>query len=438
MFFGDKMLNYIEKILWAIATSLILISGIYFSIMLKFPQLNLKKMLIHLFSKKKQKEGISPFSTLMLTLGGRIGVGSVAGVALAIYYGGVGSIFWMWVIAIISASTTFVETILGIIYREKDDNNNFKGGPSFYIKKGLKKEKLGILYAMLIIVSYIGGFLSIQTNTITRSLQQICFVPSYVVGIILVAGVALIIFGGLKKILNVMTKIVPCMTILYILFCLTIIVQNYNKIPDLFVNIITSAFNLKTSISGFFLCIVIGIQRGIFSNEAGLGTGSIASSTVSSDNTVEQGYIQILGIYITTLLICTLTALVIMCSNYNNIIFSNINGIEITQYAFSSHFGKIGDFSLFIFILLFSFSTILTGYYYGESSLKFLFPHISKKNINILKNITLIILFLGCIMSATLIWKLVDIAVAILAIINIYALLSLKNVIKDEVYCHKN
>ena len=392
------MLNFINKIVWLIATISIVISSLYFSMKLKFLQLKIKTIFSCLVSKTKTDE-IKPFNVLMITLAGRIGVGSIAGIALCIYIGGIGSIFWLWIMTFFSAILAYVETVLGGVYKEKD-GKFYKGGPSYYLKNGLGKKKLGGIYAILIII-------------------------------IIVIITSFIIFGGLTKISDVTSKIVPVMGVFYLLITIYIIIINISSIPNIFLSIVSEAFNFKSFYSGFLTSFVVGIQRGIFSNEAGLGTGSIASS-ISDINPVKQGYIQILGVYITSLIICTSTAFIILTSNYLQPVFNDLNGIEITGYAFSYHLGKLGDIFIFISILLFSFSTILTGYYYGESSLKYFFSTIKSKYLYILKVFTLIILFLGCILSSNLLWKIVDILVALLAIINIYAMFNLRNTVFNE------
>ena len=436
MFFGDIMLETINKISWAIATIFIVFSGLYFTFKLKGVQFRFKKMFKSLF-KNDETSGIKSYQTLMMVLAGRIGVGSIAGVALAIYLGGIGSIFWMWIIAFIGASNSFVETALGIMYKEKDEGNIYKGGPSYYIKKGLNNKFLGGLYAIIVIFSYVGGFLSIQSNTITKSINQITTVSPVIIGIIISIVTAFIIFGGIKRIANTASKIVPFMTIGYVLIAIYICIVNIDTIPNIFLSIIKDAFNLKPFLGGFLGTLVIGVQRGIFSNEAGLGTGAIASSTVETTDASSQGYLQMIGVYITTLIICTSTAVIILTSPYQNLILNDVNGIEITQYAFTYHLGNIGNYLVFISIILFSFTTILTGYYDGESSLKYFFKKPKKRYILYLKLGTIIILFMGCMISSTTIWAFVDILVAIEAIINIYALIMLRKDVEKEVKSSK-
>ena len=424
MFFGDTMV-ILNKVLWAIATIFIVLSGLYFTFSLKGVQFKIKTMFKSLFIKE-ETSGIKPYQTLMMVLAGRIGVGSIAGVALAIYLGGVGSIFWMWIIAFIGAANSFVETVLGVIYKEKDENKVYKGGPSYYIKKGLNNKFLGGVYAIIVILSYVCGFLSIQSNTITKSLNQIFTISPIVIGIFISVITSFIIFGGIKRIAATASKIVPFMTISYVFIAILICIKNIDIVPDIFFSIIKDAFDLKPFFSGFLGTLVIGVQRGIFSNEAGLGTGAIASSTVDTNDSISQGYIQMIGVYLTTLIICTSTAIIILTSPYQNIILNDVNGIEITQYAFTYHLGNIGNYLVFISIILFSFTTILTGDYDGEASLKYFFTNIKKIYLLYLKVLTIIILFLGCLIKSNTIWLFVDILVAIEAIINIYSIIMLR------------
>lgn len=420
----------INKILWAIATVLIISSGIYFSIKLNGVQFKFKDIFKSLKKDNKNSENITPFQTLSMALAGRIGVGSLAGVALSIYIGGIGTIFWMWITAFLCAPNAFSEGLLGVLYHEKDGDNVHVGGPSFYIKKGLNKKKLANIYAVLIIVTYVFGFLSIQSNTITRSITEVIEIEPIVIGVIITILTALIIFRGATGIIKASSKLVPIMSIIYIGSALFIILSNINKLPMLFLNIIIEAFNFKALGMGVFSSFIIGIQRGIFSNEAGIGTGAIASATTDTNNSVKQGLLQILGVYFTTLVICTLTALVIMLSDYSVLDLVDINGIEITNFAFSYFIGTFGRITIIFSIILFAFSTIVAGYYYGESNLKFL--NRNPKLVIILKISTLMILLFSSVISATFLWNFVDAFVAILGIINIISLFYLqKDIVKE-------
>ena len=373
-----KQINYF---LWIITIIVIIFNAFYFSIKLKFPQFNIKLMLKSLKSKDVNK-GISVKETLFMSLASKIGTGSLAGIAFCIYYGGVGCIFWIWIISFFLAINAFLENYLALKYKEKD-GIYYKGGPSFYIKNGLNKKKLAMLYSVVVIFSYLCGFLTIQNNTICT-----LFYDTY--------------------------KIDPFI----------ILIINFDKLGYAFSYIIKSAFNIKSFTSGVLGSLFIIMQKSIFASEAGLGTGAIASGATSSNNYVKQGFIGVVSTYFINIVITTITGLIIILSNYKSVYFSNINGIEITNYAFNYHLGHFGEGMLLILILLFAFSTIITGYYYGESNLK-LFTS-NSKIIFLLKIFTCIILFIGGVSSSTFVWSLVDIFIAILALVNIYAIFKLK------------
>lgn len=412
-------MKLLDSILWASATILILYSGIFYTFKLKFVQFRFIDMFKNLFKKTDSK--VSPFESLMIVLGGRIGVGSIAGIALSIYLGGVGSIFWMWIIGFISAPLSFSETILGIKYQKKV-NDEYIGGPSNYLKYGLNKPNLSKLYSFIIVFSYIGGFLSIQANTITTSIVNYININPLIIGITLALVSFIIILGGVNNISKVSKYLVPIMSLIYILASFFIIVINYEKVPLVFMNILSDAFNFKSFGFGVISSMIVGIQRGIFSNEAGLGTGAIAASCVNS-NPASCGFVQMIGIYITTFLICTATALVILTTD--NIDVNVINGIELTQEAFIMNLGSLGNIVVILSIILFAFSTVLSGYYDGEASLKSIFPNISKNKLLILKIVTFVVILFGSITKANLIWSFVNILTSLLAIINSYALIKL-------------
>ena len=418
------MLKIIDSILWSIATILMVYSGIYFTYKLKFVQFNFKEMFKNII--KKEDNSISPFESLMMVLGGRIGVGSIAGIALAIYLGGIGSIFWMWIIGFISAANSFSETTLGVKYQEKD-KNLYKGGPSYYIKNGLNNKKLGRFYALIIVISQVFGFLSIQANTITNSIN----INPIISGLVITLVSFIIINKSTKQLFKISSKLVPIMTLIYIIASIFIIICNIDQIPNLLKSIISESINCKSLGFGVLSSFIVGIQRGIFSNEAGLGTGAIAASTVKTAFPVSQGYVQILGIYITTFLICTATALVILTSNIN-FLGNNLNGIEITQNAFIYHLENVGNVIVIISIVLFAFSTILAGFYDAESNLKYL-----TNKTSYLKLIVCFVLFISSIIPAKTIWEIVNILTALLAITNIYALIKLKKDIIFELRRYK-
>lgn len=427
-------MNDINNFLWIFVVIIMILSSFYFSFKLKGAQFNIKEMFKNI--KNKSNSNISPFSSLMLSLAGRIGVGSISGVALAIYIGGSGTIFWLWIMAFIGSILTFAETVLANKYHVKDDNV-FVGGPSYYIEKGLNKRWLGVIYSITIIIAYVCFFIAIQSNTISKSIcnfkvfSNSVYLP-YITGIILSIIISIIIFGGIKRITKITNKLVPIMGSFYLLLATYVIVKNINEVPSILIYIFKNAFSLKAGLGALIgNVILVGIKRSVFSTEAGIGTGAIASSITDSEYSASLGYVQMLGIYITTLIICTSTAFIVLLGP-TLIDVIDANGIEFAQNAFDYHFGIFGSISLFCCVFMFSFSTILTGYYYGEACFKHIFK--SNKGDIFIKLGTIIIVFVGSISSSQKLWNSVDIFIALLAIINIYALIGLR---KDVILEYK-
>ena len=343
------------------------IVGIYLTLNIKFIQFN-PKYIIKSLLEKESNNGISPLQTLFISLASRIGVGSLSGTVLAIYIGGIGSVFWMWIVTLICSSNTLSESILSIIYRKKIDKELYEGGPFYYIKMGLNKHKLSIVYAIIFLITYLFGFTTIQSNTIGKILNESIMLNEYVTGIMVIIFVGIIIIGGIKEIAKTVSKLIPFMAIIYIIVCSYIIFSNYTIVDNILISIIKEAFNP----SSFFVGFTVGIIKSIFSTEAGLGSGAIASSASSSNNPVSQGLIQVFGIYFDTFVIGTLTTFVVLMSDYNLLNLNNVNGIEITKYAFNYHAGRIGDLTVILAIILFGISTLIGSYYYTETSFKYI------------------------------------------------------------------
>ena len=402
------------SITWYIASVLLLYSGIKYSFKYRFIQFNIKEIFKAI--KSKSKNNINPLSSLSMSLAAKIGVGSLSGVALALYFGGVGSIFWMCIISLLVSINTYVECILGIKYRDKI-SNNFIGGPSFYIKKCLNNKYLSILYGILIIVTYSGLFLSIQSNTIVSVLTDFDINITLIV-ILLSLITFIIIMNGSKNIFSVNSILVPIMLLFYLILGIYVLCDG-NNIIDIFKLMINEAFNLKSIVSVF----LIGMQRAIFISESGIGTSAISASSCDNDPN-KQGVLEILGIHITTFLVCFITFLIIVTSNYNVVDFGNINGIEIVMYAFNYHFSSLGRIILAIITVMFAFSTIISGYFFGENNLR-IFTN-NKKIINIFKIIVILVIIISGYVSPQILWNLTDFFIAVLAIINIGCILKIK------------
>ena len=413
-------MELINKLLWAITTSVILILGSYFSIKLKFPQLRLNEILKSIKIKSSNK--ITVFDSLMMSLSSRIGIGSIAGIALAIKYGGIGSIFWIWIITIIVSSISYLESFYGSKFKTREKNETYVGGPHHYLKKVVNNNKLAITYALLIVISYGIGFITIQTNTVSVVANISINMNRHLINIIILLTAIYCLFSNNKKKSDMVSKIVPIMTILYLSLGIWVIITNKNMILKIIKNIFIQAFNPISIKGGFIYSLIVGMQRAIFSTEVAIGTSAI-SSAMTKTNDSNVGYVQILGNYITTFIICTTTALIILSSNFNDYISSSSNGIELAYHAFNYHFGSIGKIFILIFIILFAYSTIISGFYYGESSLEF----ITKNKVikTIYKLMVIIFIFISTYVDASKIWNLIDISVAILCLINLYAIIKI-------------
>ena len=397
---------------------ILLIFGIYFSFKINFVHFNPVKTMKSIL-KKENKEGVSSFKALCLSLANRVGVGSLSGVSLSLYLGGIGSVFWMWISTIICSSTTMLETVVSLKYRKKINDYEYEGGPFYYISLGLKKYKIAILYAVLFLISYAGGFLTIQSNTISRVVTEIVPIKEFLVGIIIVLLTSFVIFKNKKELIDIVSKIIPFITLVYIISCLVIIIPNYCFIDDIIKLIIKEAFNPKSFVTGF----TIGITKSIFSTEAGIGTGTIASSSATNSTPFEQGLVQVFGVFFDTFIISTLTVFVVMLSPSLNLNLVNVNGIEITNYAFIYNLGSIGGLIITISIILFAYSTIIGGYYYGEVAFKYIFKN---KYTLYFKVVVLLLLFVSTIISSDIIWNIIDKFIIVLGLINVYTVYKLE------------
>lgn len=409
-------MDIINKILWAIAISLILVNSIYFSVKLSFPQLKIFKAINNL-KKGNNSEEISPMDTLIMALSSKIGVGSLAGTALSIYYGGIGTIFWMYISTFFLSIINYIENALAIIYKK-----NNRSGPHYYIKDGLNNSVLSKTYAVIVIILYTGLFTTIQNNTITTLTTNVINVNKVTISLLITITSGFIITKGIKTISRACNKIFPAMMLLFIIIGFFILIKNIHLVPSIITLIIKSAFNNKSIKGGLIYSIIISIQKTVFANEAGVGTSAIIAGSTNNNNYNLQANIGLIQTYFINFIVLGLTSLIIITAQKSNFIITN--GIEMTEEAFSYHLGNTGEYLLLIVLCLFSFSTIITIYYYGECSLYFL---TKKKYTNqILKILTIVLIFFGGIINAKTIWTSIDILLAILTIINMYAIYKLR------------
>ncbi len=424
--------------------------GIFFTYKTNFIQFRYIKEMFRLLgdgaANGKEDGHVSSFQAFCISTASRVGTGNLAGIAIAISVGGPGAIFWMWLIALIGAGSSFVESTLAQIYKEKDDKGAFRGGPAYYIEKGLNKKWLGVLFSILITVSFALIFNSVQSNTISIAMNEAFGFDRMTVGIVLMILTVAIIIGGVQRVAKVSGIIVPVMAVLYILVSLFVILKNIGEVPGIILLIFENAFGIKQAVGGSLGgVILIGIKRGLFSNEAGMGSAPNAAATANVSHPVKQGLIQTLAVFNDTIIICSCTAFIILLSDVD--LSGGLTGIQLTQNALSSQIGSIGSTFIAICILLFAFSSIIGNYYYGESNIEFLTD--KKIYIGIYRaGVGAMVLF-GSVASLDVVWNMADVFMAVMAIINLIAITALgkfayraledyrkqkKNGIKDPVF----
>lgn len=449
-----SILEAIDKAVWGPVTLILLIgTGVFLTVRLKFlPWRNLPKSLKMLFSPESRKtdggEGdISPFSALMAALAGTIGTGNIVGVATAMVLGGPGALVWMWIAAAFGISTKYAECALAIKYRETNEKGEMCGGPMYTIKNAFKNKKVGAVLAFAfslftLIASFGIGNLS-QANSISSSLNNTFSIPQWVTGLILAVLTGIIIFGGIKSISKVSTVLVPVMSIFYILAGLIVIAINYKNIPAGLGTIFSMAFGGKAIAGGVAGTITVsvmqsiryGVARGVFSNEAGLGSAAITASSVSTNSHIEQGYINMCGTFIDTIIVCSITGLAIASSGVLGSVDAAgeyVTGADLTIAAFQSVLGKPGAIIVAIGILLFAFSTILGWEYQGEKSLEYFCKN--KIACYIYRIVFAAVVFVGSIVALDIAWSFSNIANGLMAIPNLISLLVLSGVLAKDTF----
>lgn len=381
---------------------------------------------------------VSSFQAFAISIASRVGTGNLAGVATAIAIGGPGAVFWMWLIALIGASSAFIESTLAQLFKVKG-KGSFMGGPAYYIQKGLHQRWWAVTFAILITLTFGFAFNTVQSNTIASAFEECYSFPRLWMGIILSVLTLLIVFGGIKSISRFSEIVVPVMAVAYIVLALVIVCMNIDRIPSIFMMIIENAFGIGQAAGGAIGAgMIMGVKRGLFSNEAGEGSTPNAAATASVSHPVKQGLIQALGVYTDTLLICSATAFIILCSG---MFLEGHDGIVLTQKAIDSELGgghNYGSIFVSIAILFFAFTSIVANYYYGETNIRFI--HNSDFVINIYRLVVGGMVYLGAVWSLDLVWGFADITMALMTLCNLgaifalgrYALLLLKDYQKQR------
>lgn len=436
----EEIANYINNIIWSDALIVLCLgAGIYFSFSTRLVQLrSIKEMLRLLFGSKSSDQGVSSFQAFAIALSGRVGTGNIAGVATAIAMGGPGAIFWMWAIAFLGSASAYIEATLGQLYKREIDGQ-YRGGPAYYIEKGLGIKWYAILFAIATIFSTALFLPGVQSNSIVVSAFHAFEIPQYLTGLIVVSLLALIIFGGVKRIGKVAEFVVPFMAGAYILMAVIIIALHIKQVPDMFMLIIRSAFATEQAFSGIFgMAVAWGVKRGIYSNEAGQGTAPHAAAAAETKHPATQGLVQAFSVYVDTLFVCTATAFMILFTGKYNVkspsggfLVENLPGVEegpaFTQQAINAHFPSMGSGFVAVSLLFFAFTTIMAYYYIAETNLSYLLKRTEKKwMLMLLRVLFLAATYYGSIKTAKLAWTLGDIGVGLMAWLNIIAILLLR------------
>ena len=422
-----EYINSVNQLLWSyILIALLVICALWFTIKTQFVQFRMFPEMLRSLASSTLKGGardkhISSFQAFVISLASRIGTGNMAGVATAIVLGGPGAIFWMWLIALLGAASAFVESTLAQLYKRKG-KDSFIGGPAYYMELGLKKRWMGVVFAILIIVTFGLAFNSVQSNTICAAAELAFGWDNRIVGIIITILALLIIFGGIHRIAKFSDVIVPTMAIGYILVTLVVIILNYELIPAVFKLIFSSAFAFDSFAGGMFgAAIMQGARRGLFSNEAGMGSAPNVAASATTSHPVKQGLIQALGVFTDTLVICSCTAFIILFSGDQ--FLDTHNGIQLTQAALCSEIGSAGEYIVAVALFVFAFTSIIGNYYYGEVNMKYLKS--SRWVIFVYRLMVGGMVIFGSMATLELVWALADITMALMAMCNLIAIILL-------------
>ena len=417
-------LNAINEPCGLLLVVLLAICGVWFTVRTRGVQFRMLGEMIRLVFQSTGKPGegrhISSFQAFNVSLATRIGTGNLAGVATAIAIGGPGAIFWMWVMAIIGSANAFVESTLAQLYKIRG-KSAFIGGPAYYINKGIKKRWFAVIVAVAIIMDFGLTNNMVQSNTISLAFTQAFGVSSMWMSMVLTSLTLLVIFGGIHRIARVSTVVVPLMAIVYLVVTVAVIVMRFDRIPDVIMLIIDNAFGMGQAIGGGVgTAIIMGFKRGLFSNEAGEGSAPNAAAVATVSHPVKQGLIQALGVFTDTLLVCTCTAFIILCSGLFD---SGANGIELTQLSLTNEIGAIGSPLIAVLIFFFAFSSIIGNYYYGECNLYFMTR--SRKVLFVFRVLVGVLVLVGALSTLDLAWALVDFFMVVMTVCNLIAILLL-------------
>ena len=422
------IINGISDFLWTYIVIAILIGcAVYFTIRTRGVQFRMiPEMFRVMLGRDSEKDGsgsrIGSFKAFSVSLASRVGTGNLAGVASAIFVGGPGAVFWMWVMAFFGAATAFVEATLAQLYKRHSKSlNSYYGGPAYYMETGLGAPWMGVLFAILMVFTFSLANQAVQSNTLTASLSDTLGVSKYIVAAVIALALFLIVSGGIGRITTVVSFMVPFMAVGYLLLSIWIIAANIGQIPEVLRLIVDNAFGIRQATGGMVgAAILQGVKRGLFSNEAGEGSAPNAAAIADTSHPVKQGLVQALGVFVDTIVICSCTAFIILLSGLYD---CGQDGIMLTSAAMESHLGPVGKYFLSVAIFLFAFSTMIANYYYGETNIYFIGR--KKRWPWYLRIATPVIVYIGAILELQTTWAMVDLLMAPLTLCNLTALVLL-------------
>ena len=402
---------------------ILLAAGLFFTVQTRFVQIRMFPEGISVLTEKSHEGGISSFQALMIATASRVGTGNIAGVATAIVTGGPGAVFWMWVTAVIGSASAFVESTLAQIYKKKD-GQSFKGGPAYYIEQALGKRRLGMCFAGILVLTFAVGFNCLQAYNIASSLERYAGentrLYAVITGLIVAFVCGAVFFGGPDKISAVSSVLVPIMAAVYIIIGISITVYNRAYIPGIFRTIFREAFDFKAIAGGVAgSCMVTGIKRGLFSNEAGMGSAPNAAAAADVSHPVKQGLVQVISVFIDTGIICTTTVFIVLCTGHMTK-DKGLDAIPLVQASVKTLFGEAGVAVLTVAVILFAFTSLVGNYFYAEANIKFITE--SPRVLKIFRGISVILIFAGANSSLQLAWNIADLTMAFMAFINIGAI----------------
>jgi AGCS family alanine or glycine:cation symporter len=425
------MLSTVSDFLWSYILIVMLVGlGVWFTVASRFVQFRYFAQMFRALAHGVHHQGnhISPFQALVVSVAGRVGGGNIAGVAVAITLGGPGAVFWMWVIGLMGMATSFFECSLAQLYKRAEPDGTYRGGPAYYMKHGLNKPWMAVIFSVLLLVTFGFGFNAVQSYIVATSVEASFGVPTWMTGLFLAACIGLIIFGGIKRIARVAEIVVPIMALGYFAMALVVLALNISEVPAVLMHIVKSAMGFEEAVAGGFAAVVMqGVKRGLFSNEAGLGSAPNVAAVAYVRHPAEQGMVQSLSVFIDTIVMCSCTAVIILLSDAYQPGALEVNGVALTQNALAEHVGSWGQGYISIALLLFSFSSIMYNYYLGENSLNY-FSEENQHVFNVFRVLVIALVFWGSQQDLGTVFVFADLTMGLLGVVNLAAMAMLAKV----------